>query len=64
MATLWILIRGSARIEGNFTVRLYSGGELATLLKRAGFSEVAIFGSLAATPYDQNAERLVAVATK
>jgi lambda repressor-like predicted transcriptional regulator len=39
------------------------GVELATLLKRAGFSDVTIYGSLAATPYE-NAERLVAVARK
>ncbi len=60
----WSLIRGADRIDGGFTVRLYSGTELATLLKRAGFGAVAIYGSLAATPYDQNAERLVAVAKK
>jgi hypothetical protein len=60
----WILLRGADRVDGNFTVRLYSGVELATLLKRAGFSEVAIYGGLAAKPYDQNAERLVAVARK
>jgi SAM-dependent methyltransferase len=60
----WILIRGADRIERMFIVRLYSGTELTALLKRSGFSEVAIHGSLAATPYDQNAERLVAVAKK
>lgn len=62
--THWILIRGADRIDGDFSVRLYSGVELAALLKRAGFSDVALYGSLAATPYDQNAERLVAVARK
>jgi SAM-dependent methyltransferase len=60
----WILIRGADRIEKMFTVRLYSGTELATLLRRAGFGEVSIYGTLNATPYDQNAERLVAVAKK
>ena len=60
----WILLRGADRREGNFTVRLYSGVEFAALLKRAGFGDVAIYGSLTATPYDQNAERLVAVARK
>ena len=62
--THWILIRGADRKEATFSLRLYSGTELATLLKRAGFSEVAIYGSLAAKPYDQSAERLVAVAKK
>jgi SAM-dependent methyltransferase len=60
----WMLLRGADRMDGNFTVRLYSGVELATLLKRAGFGDVTIYGSLAATPYDQDAERLVAVARK
>jgi hypothetical protein len=45
-------------------VRPYSGVELSVLLKQAGFREVATHGSLAATPYDHRAERLVAVATK
>jgi hypothetical protein len=49
---------------GTLVVRPYSGVELGTLLKEAGFSEVATYGSLAATPYDHRAERLVAVATK
>jgi hypothetical protein len=62
--THWILIRGADRIDGSLMVRLYSGTELATLLKRAGFSEVAIYGSLAAKPHDQSAERLVAGARK
>jgi SAM-dependent methyltransferase len=62
--TRWILIRGTDRIEGNFTVRLYSGTELEALLKRAGFSEVALYGNLAGKPYDQDADRLIAVGTK
>jgi SAM-dependent methyltransferase len=62
--TRWTLIRGSARSEGNFSLRLYSGTELAALLLRSGFGEAAIYGNLAARPYDQDAERLVAVAKK
>jgi SAM-dependent methyltransferase len=62
--TRWILIRGSTRVERVLTVRLYSGAELATLLKRVGFTEVAGYGNFAAKPYDQSAQRLVAVATK
>ncbi len=62
--TRWTLIRGSARSERNFSLRLYSGTELAALLLRSGFGEAAIYGNLAARPYDQDAERLVAVAKK
>jgi SAM-dependent methyltransferase len=62
--TRWILLSGSDRREATLVLRLYSGSELAALLERAGFSRVALYGSLKATPYDQNAQRLIAVATK
>jgi len=45
-------------------LRLYSGAELMALMKQAGFRRVETYGSLAAIPYDNRAERLVAVATK
>jgi SAM-dependent methyltransferase len=57
-----ILIGPNGRREHSFGNRLYSGTELAALLERAGFSEVALYGSLAATPYDNHASRLVALA--
>jgi SAM-dependent methyltransferase len=60
----WIRIHGADRKEGTLSVRLYSATELATLLKRAGFSAVSIYGSLEGAPYDQNAQRLIAVAQK
>jgi SAM-dependent methyltransferase len=62
--TRWILISGTERRESTHVLRLYSGSELAALLERAGFSQVALYGSLKATPYDQNAQRLIAVAVK
>jgi SAM-dependent methyltransferase len=60
----WIEMRGTERRESTVVVRAYSGVELSMLMKEAGFREVATHGSLAATPYDHRAERLVAVATK
>lgn len=60
----WIVIRGTERREFTFAHRLYAGSELAILLRQAGFANVSLYGSLAATPYDHNAERLVAVAQK
>jgi SAM-dependent methyltransferase len=59
-----ILIGPGARREYSFGHRLYAGTELAELLRRAGFSEVALHGSLAGAPYDNHAARLVAVARK
>jgi hypothetical protein len=60
----WIRISGIERTESTLVLRLYSGSELAAVLERAGFSPVALYGSLKATPYDQNAQRLIAVAVK
>src|SRR5262249_46117942 len=60
----WTWLRGTQRHEATVTLRLYAGSELAALLHDAGFNTVATYGSLAATPYDHRAERLIAVATK
>jgi hypothetical protein len=60
----WTWIRGGERRSSTLLVRLYSGAELESLLHEVGFREVSLYGSLAATPYDQNADRLVAVASK
>nr|ABQ11273.1 putative methyltransferase [uncultured bacterium] len=60
----WTRIYGSERRSSTLLVRLYSGAELESLLREVGFREVDLYGSLSATPYDQNAERLVAVASK
>jgi SAM-dependent methyltransferase len=59
----WIWIRGIEQQDFTFGIRLYSGAELTDLLAEAGFAEVRLYGSLAGTPYDQTAQRLVAVAT-
>lgn len=62
--TRWILHRDGRRWEFPLSLRLYSGVELSRLLLEAGFSRVALFGSLAGAPYDHAALRLVAVAVK
>jgi hypothetical protein len=60
----WILVKGTSRQEFTVSHRIYSGTELSVLLHQCGFEPVRIFGSLEGTPYDQKAERLVAVVTK
>jgi SAM-dependent methyltransferase len=60
----WTWVRGTERRSSTLVVRLYSGVELESLLREVGFREVDLYGSLSATPYDQNANRLVAVASK
>jgi hypothetical protein len=60
----WLLIRDHQVTEIRFDNALYSGWELADLLKKTGFERVKLFGSLQGIPYDVNAKRLVAVAMK
>jgi SAM-dependent methyltransferase len=60
----WTWIRGVERRVSTLVLRVYSGAELESLLRSVGFREVGLYGSLSATPYDQNAQRLVAVARK
>jgi len=55
----WIWIRGPEQKVFTWRIRLYSGAELMDLLSKAGFSVVQLYGSLAGTPYDQTAQRLV-----
>lgn len=47
-----------------FDHALYSGRELADLLRAAGFENVRLSGTWQDDPYDFNAERLIAVAAK
>ena len=58
----WIFVRDGQRTEFRFRHRIYSGHELASLLRESGFSDVRLFGSLSGAPYDHTAQRLVAVA--
>ncbi len=58
----WILIRGSERHAFEFGLRIYAGDELRAALVDTGFSRVTLFGGFDGTPYDERAERLVALA--
>jgi SAM-dependent methyltransferase len=60
----WFLIWDQKVTEVTFDTSLYSGRELTDLLKKAGFENVKLFGSLQGIPYDLKAQRLVAVAQK
>lgn len=64
MENRWILLKGDQRYEYNLTHWLYSAHELKTMLTRAGFSDLAIYGDLTGNPYDQTARRMVAVAQR
>jgi SAM-dependent methyltransferase len=56
----WMLVKGERARRFVFCLNLYSGQELSAALEQAGFRDVQIFGSLAGTPYDASATRLVA----
>jgi SAM-dependent methyltransferase len=61
----WLLVgAGGKTWEGTISVRLYSAVELRELLHRAGFTATQFYGNLAGAPYDERAERLIALATK
>jgi hypothetical protein len=60
----WMLIRDNSVQRFEFSVRLFSGHELATLLREVGFSEVTLCGDLDGRPYAPGARRLIAVARK
>lgn len=61
----WTLIREDGPPKTyDFGLRLYSAAELKASLLKAGFSNVVLYGGLDATPYDLDAKRLVALATR
>mgnify|MGYP006290922965 CR=1 FL=1 len=57
----WTLVEGGRAEHFEFEQRIYSGPELETLLRRAGFDEVSLYGGLDRSPYGRGAARLVAV---
>ncbi|MFW6140976.1 MAG: class I SAM-dependent methyltransferase [Candidatus Saliniplasma sp.] len=60
----WILIKNGKVKEHKFLYRFYSKSEIKDLLKKAGFSNVDIYGDLYGSEYNRNADRLVAIAWK
>lgn len=60
----WVLITGEERREFDVTHWIYSASELTNMLLQSGFREIQIFGDLSGSPYDHQADRLVAVARK
>lgn len=62
MEARWTVLSKGQRHELTLRHRIYSGGELEAILRGAGLAEVALYGNLQGAPYDQRAQRLVAVA--
>ena len=64
MENRWMLLKGGRVKEFRFSLRPYSAAELTRLLTDCGFARTQVYGSLAGTPYDHQAKRLVVVAHK
>ena len=60
----WLFIKDDRVRTYTFSLRIYSGQELRTLLREAGFGRTTLSGGLDGRPYGAEAERLVAVARK
>ncbi len=61
----WIIMSPDGhRAEYPLALRLYGASDLRRALNEAGFERVRMYGSLSGTPYDHDAQRLVAVARK
>jgi hypothetical protein len=59
-----IYVTPEGRQQVQIEHRLYSGAELRGLLESAGFSQVQLYGGFNGSPYDLEAKRLLAVATR
>lgn len=58
----WIVVDDGDVREYTVGHRLYSGRELAALLRDVGFADVTLYGDLDGAAYDEDAELLVVVA--
>ncbi len=65
MHNTWIFIERDGKVHRwDVTHWIYSGTEIMKMLESVGFSDVKIFGTLDGRDYDNEADRLVVVATK
>jgi SAM-dependent methyltransferase len=65
MHNTWIFIEKNGTVnKWNVTHWIYSGTEFKEMLESVGFSDVRIYGGLDGSNYDNEATRLVVIATK
>ncbi|MBB6478458.1 class I SAM-dependent methyltransferase [Spirochaeta isovalerica] len=64
LETRWIFLKDGNETDATFRHRIFSAMELAGLLSGAGFKTIEFFGDYDGIPYDQNAQRLIAIAEK
>jgi len=65
MQNKWIFIERDGTVHRWDVIHwIYSGAEIKQMLESAGFSDVRVYGALDGRDYDNEADRLVVVATK
>lgn len=64
LETRWIFLKEGHETDAVFRHRIFSALELAQLLSEAGFTTVEFYGDYDGSNYDQNAQRLIAIAAK
>jgi ubiquinone/menaquinone biosynthesis C-methylase UbiE len=60
----WIKVEDGETVEYTWEQRLYAASELEQMLEQVGFSEVEFYGNVEGDDYDEEADRLIVVATK
>ena len=60
----WIVIQPNGTKEFTTWLRLYSGQELVNLMRSVGFGTVDLYGGLDGAPYNESAQRLIAIGHK
>lgn len=60
----WIKVEDGETVEYTWEQRLYAASELEQMLKEAGFTTVDFYGNVEGDDYDEEADRLILVATK
>jgi len=64
LETRWIFLKEGRETDATFRHRIFSALELAGLLSGVGFKTIEFFGDYDGIPYDQRAQRLIAIAEK
>lgn len=65
MHNKWIFIERNGTVHRwDVTHWIYSGSEIKEMLEKVGFSDIKVYGDLDGRPYDNEATRLLVVATK
>ena len=64
MTSRWILIKDGTVEEFTVNLRMFSARELSDILSSVGFSRVDVYADLSGAPYDNEAKRMITIATK